>query len=274
MSLPLKHIFFLLLVVLLLGFTYFKYRHRSFLRINEDHTWLLSHRGLGDDPVNLSEEIPLLIHQTYFSKEKVPEKVRQNISNFAPEFKREFYDDSSIKNFLLEYFDGKVLDAFNNLKLGAHKADLFRYAVLYIKGGVYLDIKTQLIQPLKPLLKTNTISTVISRKPKEIYQGIIITPPRQPIFLALMAAILQSGPSPPYNLFILDFMKYILADTFSSSMKEGGQPGKHHTYFLYKEICSRSAKHCEDGLDRYGLCCNVFSGEKRIIKTRYSDYPW
>jgi mannosyltransferase OCH1-like enzyme len=152
----LKFLFLVLLFIGLFGFTYFQYRHRSFLRIGDDHTWLLTQRSLGDDPINLVEDIPLFIHQTYVSKDKVPQKVLENISEYAPEFTRYFYDDNDIRKFLLEHFHGKVLDAFNSLKLGAHKADLFRYCILYIKGGVYLDIKTQLIQPLKPLIKLNS----------------------------------------------------------------------------------------------------------------------
>ena len=30
---------------------------------------------------------------------------------------------------------------FKDLKIGAHKADFFRYCILYIYGGIYIDIK-------------------------------------------------------------------------------------------------------------------------------------
>jgi hypothetical protein len=250
---------------------YFKYRHRSFLNLAEDTSWILA-KVLDDDPVNLNESIPLVIHQTYISANRVPEKVVKNITEFAPTHKREFYDDQRCKEFLLEHFDGKVLDAYNSLRHGAHKADLFRYCVLYIKGGIYLDIKTQLIKPIKELFPDNKITTVISKKPNEIYQGIIAAPARQPIFLSLIAAILKSGPNPPYNLFIKDFMKYIKTD-ISAPLPEGSSSGKTQNYYIYREKCSREAKDCEDGLDRYGWCCNVYANETRVIKTRYADYP-
>jgi len=32
-----------------------------------------------------------------------------------------------------------IIDKFNSIKNGAHKADLFRYYFIYIKGGVFLD---------------------------------------------------------------------------------------------------------------------------------------
>ena len=260
----------------LAGFGFYKYKYQSFLNLNESHSWLLLNKNFlhDEEPVNLSEEIPLIIHQTYFLEKRVPPKVAENIAKYAPEFTRKFYDDEAIKSFLKEHFDAKVLIAFNSLKMGAHKADLFRYCVLYIKGGVYLDIKTELLSPIKSMFLPNKITTVISRKRQEIYQRVIAAPPKQPIFLALIAAILKSGSRPPYNLFIRDFMKYIYADTGSTSLGEGNSAGKTQEYFLYREICNRNAKECEDGLDRYGLCCNIFSNSTRVIKSRYSDYPW
>ena len=31
---------------------------------------------------------------------------------------------------------------------------------------------------------------------------------------------------------------------------------------------------CEDGLDKYNKCCYIYDNNEKIIKTRYSDYPW
>jgi mannosyltransferase OCH1-like enzyme len=50
---------------------------------------------------------------------------------------------------LRENFNSDVLWAFDIIKPGAFKADLFRYAYLYIKGGVYVDLDCV---PLVPLL--------------------------------------------------------------------------------------------------------------------------
>lgn len=100
--------------------------------------------------------------------------------------------------FLDRYFIPRFAQAFRDLKCGAHKADLFRCCVLYIYGGVYLDIKTVLVRTIEGLFPAGRVTTVIGCIPFtwSIYNGIIAAPPRQPIFLTLVAGILRSGPRP------------------------------------------------------------------------------
>jgi mannosyltransferase OCH1-like enzyme len=42
----------------------------------------------------------------------------------------------------------EVLEAFDALVAGAFKADLFRYCVLFIHGGVYADVDMRLVSDL------------------------------------------------------------------------------------------------------------------------------
>jgi hypothetical protein len=44
--------------------------------------------------------------------------------------------------------------------------------------------------------------------------------------------------------------------------------------YIFKEKCSNDSNLCHDGLDKYNLCCWIYDKNTRIIKTRYSDYPW
>jgi mannosyltransferase OCH1-like enzyme len=149
-----------------------------------------------------------------------------------------------------------------------------RYALLYIHGGVYADIKSELIRPLDGLFLPGRVTTVISRKSDEIYQGIVAAPPRQPIFLALIDSIVRSGPEPPYALNIREFYRFVLQDTGRGRLQEGEVDGKEHKYKLFTEVCDRDAEQCHDGPDRYGLCCRITLEGQRVIKTRYSDFPW
>ena len=213
------------------------------------------------------------MHQTYHSKERIPLKVQDNFAQYASKYDRRIYDNEDIAQFLAQYFDPSVLERFKALKVGPHKADLFRYCVLYIYGGVYMDIKTVLVQELDGLFPDDTISTVIANDGSTIFQGIIACPPRQPIFLTLIAGILQGSAEPPYHLFTLEFMRYIRHDV-QRRPSEGLNQGRKHSYMLYRERCAKNADKCSDGLDRYGMCCNVTLGGERVIKTRYSDYPW
>jgi hypothetical protein len=228
--------------------------------------------------------LPKIIHQTYSNIEKIPEKVFFNIKQYAPLYKHCIYNDKEAYVFLKRFFNKHVCKTFLSLKLGAHKADLFRYAILYIYGGIYLDIKTELIEDIdtNETFKDNCITTVLSSKYNEMYQGVIAAPPRQQIFIHLIHAILKSGSSPFYNRFCLDFYQYIVQDTKISKIKNGFVKGQYHSYYLYKEVCKSTISSksntlnltCNDGLDRYGFCCHILDETKVRIKTRYSDYPW
>jgi hypothetical protein len=87
--------------------------------------------------------IPRVVHQTWFetlNPDKYP-----NMSRLVESFKRSgweyrFYSDSDAANFLSTHFSGEVREAYDALKPGAFKADLFRYCVLLIHGGVYADV--------------------------------------------------------------------------------------------------------------------------------------
>jgi len=147
------------------------------------------------------EPVPRILHQTYYSKSKIHPKVAANVAEFAPHVDRRVYDDDDARAFLASNFPPAVYESFKRLKSGAHKADLLRYALLFVYGGLYMDIKTQLIEPLNwGLFPAGSVTAVLSNAVGGIYQGILASPPRHPLFLELIDHILattsagQSGP--------------------------------------------------------------------------------
>lgn len=217
--------------------------------------------------------IPNIIHQTYKKKSKIPKKVYDNVKSFAPEYEHRIYDDAECETFIATHFPDNVLHTFRSLKLGAHKADLFRYCVLYVHGGIYLDIKTELISPLSQIIQTDASFTylVLNFQKDHIYNGIIATPAQNDIFLKLIDFIVRTGNPPIYHLFCIDFYNQLKSDLQIPQIK----PGLSKSYYIFEERCSRNARQCCDHkLDRYGLCCHVYNKNVRIFKTRYSDYPW
>lgn len=225
-----------------------------------------------------STSIPHVIVSTYSDKKEIPQKVYDNIKKYAQNYKYKIYDDQEIIQFLKKYYPPNVIQAFYSLDKGAHKADLFRYCYLYQFGGIYLDIKTELIQPLSTLFNKNAqLYTVLSMHKGTVYQGIIASVPKNPLFLELIETIVMSSkPIKRYFQFTRDFYKKLIMYYNVQTLKEGYLPdpnGKYNLY-LFQEDCSRNAEQCKDGLDRYGKCCFVYDKQHKIIKTRYSDYPW
>lgn len=96
------------------------------------------------DPSRL---IPRIVHQTFF--EEVTTEKYPNMSRLVESFKQSgwvyrFYDDDTSLNFLSTHFPPEVRQAYEALRPGAFKADLFRYCVLLIYGGVYADVDIML----------------------------------------------------------------------------------------------------------------------------------
>jgi hypothetical protein len=91
--------------------------------------------------------IPRIIHQTWFEpvdKEKYP-----NMSRLIESFQQSgweyyFYDDATAGQFISTHFPPQVRDAYDAILPGAFKADLFRYCVLLIRGGLYADMDIML----------------------------------------------------------------------------------------------------------------------------------
>jgi len=96
---------------------------------------------ISDDVVY--SDIPLDIYQTWKTKD-LPPKMKECVETLRrknPEFTHHLYDDEDCYEFIKRNFEPEVAEAYDSLIPGAYKADLWRYCILYKRGGVYLDIK-------------------------------------------------------------------------------------------------------------------------------------
>jgi mannosyltransferase OCH1-like enzyme len=87
--------------------------------------------------------MPLNIYQTWVTKE-LPQKMRERVELLKkqnPKFKHYLYDDNDCREFIKNNFKSDVLNAYDSLIPGAYKADLWRLCILFINGGIYMDIK-------------------------------------------------------------------------------------------------------------------------------------
>jgi hypothetical protein len=91
--------------------------------------------------------VPRIVHQTWF--EELTATKYPNMSRLVESFKTstweyKFYSDEAAASFLSTHFPSEIREAYDELRPGAFKADLFRYCVLLIHGGVYADVDIQL----------------------------------------------------------------------------------------------------------------------------------
>lgn len=106
---------------------------------------------------NDTSPIPRHIFQTWHTKD-LPPKMAENVENLKkknPEFTHHLFDENECAEFIRNHFEPNVLSAYERLIPKAFKADLWRYCVLYIHGGIYLDIKFDTVGDFKLIELTN-----------------------------------------------------------------------------------------------------------------------
>ena len=127
---------------------------------------------------NYNPIIPLKIFQTWHTKD-LPQKMKERVEHLKeshPRFEHYLYDDNDCREFIKNNFDKDVLIAYDKLIPGAYKADLWRYCVLYINGGIYMDIKLKCINGFKLIELTENNHLVKDRiYPLSIYNALMVS---------------------------------------------------------------------------------------------------
>jgi mannosyltransferase OCH1-like enzyme len=144
--------------------------------------------------------VPMKLFQTWHSKE-LPPKMQRTIDTIQknnPELEYFFFDDNDCANFIQTYYEADVVNAYNKLLPGAYKADLWRYCVMYIHGGVYLDVKYQCVDGFKFIDIMDREHFVLDRpyfwKPGTygIYNALIIAKPGNQLLLNAIQNIVRN----------------------------------------------------------------------------------
>lgn len=107
----------------------------------------LFHEYMKEKIKDYNLEIPKIIFQTHKSIDYI--KSNKNLITCYKSwndckkygFKHYFYSDDSMHYFMLKNFPD-IYDVFQNLPLPVLQADLFRYCIIYIYGGIYADMDT------------------------------------------------------------------------------------------------------------------------------------
>ena len=232
--------------------------------------------------------LPRVIVQTYHNLEAVPRTVQRQFEELAPGFPRELFDDASAFAFIKRHFDDDWASLFQNMRVGAHKADLFRYCYLYVKGGIYLDIKTQLVAPLEAICdrldaQGCSMATCLTEqnymlhhawRKACVYQGIIFATPRHPIFLECMEYMRMYAWRGRFSY--LTFCR-----NFTNRLEQRGveRPGFDLAtgWTLWTEKVSLSSTACSGARSKRVPFCSVIvdndSGQTLFV-TRLPGFPW
>jgi mannosyltransferase OCH1-like enzyme len=144
-------------------------------------------------------KIPNIIHQTFCSK-ILPLEIANNIKLNKQVCKKcqfIFYDDLDCELLIKNNFNDEIYNTYKkiNPSYGAMRADFFRYCVLYLYGGIYLDIKSKINYPIFKIINKNDICILdIPRSHLEPWrtnsptyeQWLLIFSPRHPYLLSII----------------------------------------------------------------------------------------
>lgn len=128
--------------------------------------------------------IPKKIFQTHITYEYIknnPILFNAVKSWQKPNYEYLFYDDNDCDVFMKTYFDDKTYEAYNKCILPVMKADLWRYCIIYIYGGIYADTDT--ILNTNPCILTNHKKLLVITPENNCHfcQWVFAAPPKSPI---------------------------------------------------------------------------------------------
>lgn len=153
------------------------------------------------------QEIPRIIYQTMKSR-KVPASMKKAIDTWIdlnPEYEYQYFDDQRCREFIRVNFDTRVLNAYDTLVPGAFKADLWRYCILYLQGGVYVDVDMVAILPLKEIIEPDDeFISVRDHDPNAIFNAFIACKPQHPFLKEMIDYVVNSVETRYYGRSCLD----------------------------------------------------------------------
>ena len=99
------------------------------------------------------------------SKYKQPVYVKTLIQNQCANWEYRNFIDQDIVEYMkknpIDEFD-KSVELFCSIPNGAHRADFFRYYILYLEGGVYVDSDLLLNRPIEEIIGDHSFVSVES----------------------------------------------------------------------------------------------------------------
>ena len=140
--------------------------------------------------------VPKVLYQT--NKNDHEKLQRLNLAALPEDFKRRFYDDAMCEDYIFGKLGPRALEHYRLLVMPAHRADFFRYVLLFFEGGIYLDIKSCFLISVSCILsacESCSVVTCIGAGDSHIHQGILICPAGHPLLHGAIHKVMETPPS-------------------------------------------------------------------------------
>ncbi|MCL2716484.1 MAG: mannosyltransferase [Alphaproteobacteria bacterium] len=110
----------------------------------------------------------------------------------APTFEFRFCGDEECDRFIRENFSPEIHDCYSRLQIGAAKADLWRVLVLFVHGGVYMDIDAALSWSPESFLSADQSELIIRTKDGKLTNYFFASVPGNPFFRKIADRIVEN----------------------------------------------------------------------------------
>jgi mannosyltransferase OCH1-like enzyme len=213
--------------------------------------------------------IPKIIHQIWFQgEENIPEHMKEYHKTWIynnPNFEIKVWDEKSIQEVLIKFNDKETTDMYNNYIYMIQKIDLAKYIILYIYGGIYIDMDVKSLQPITDdFLGDNDV--ILSKlmnnflfpiMPNIINNGIIMNVPRHPILLYTIEEAKKNKDSFSYyiskTIYIFSSTGPICLTVATNKFKSENDSSKikivDGTYFEACDVIEIQSKECKSPPD-------------------------
>ena len=120
-------------------------------------------------------------------------KILKEYQNKNPKMSFHLYDENECRDFIKTHFRPDVLAAYDALVPCSYKSDLWRYCVLFINGGIYMDIKFKCVNNFKLISLTEKEHFVRDRDPPGgTLTGLIVCKPGNVILFNCIRQIVKN----------------------------------------------------------------------------------
>ncbi|XWV26222.1 glycosyl transferase [Tupanvirus soda lake] len=133
--------------------------------------------------------IPKIIHQIWIQGyQSIPTRLKryhEECKEINNNYEHMFWNEEKIIDLLRNYFGEKFVETYSTFTVFAQKADFARYAILYVYGGIYLDMDMICKKNLDPFLNYKLFCTTDALHffYKRYLNGIIGAVPNHSVFL-------------------------------------------------------------------------------------------
>ncbi|CAF1069412.1 unnamed protein product [Adineta ricciae] len=131
-------------------------------------------------------KIPAIIHQTWRDENTIPNNWQQaskTCRSLHPNYEYRFWTDAAARRLIEKEFPC-LLSTYDSYPYDIQRADVIRLIVLYVFGGIYLDLDVICLKPLDQLRGYEFI--LPKTMPAGLSNDVIIAQPKHPFLLQLL----------------------------------------------------------------------------------------